>query len=82
MPEGFAHVARKYLTAVVLGASYAHRRNIRDIMCHFIECVEVITECLVCYFAIRREIDEDFIYGAFGWFPDPYCAECSRNREL
>jgi hypothetical protein len=61
MSEGFAHVAREYLTTVVIGASYAHRENIRYIMCHFIEYVEVITECLVCNVGIRREIDENFI---------------------
>jgi hypothetical protein len=65
MPEGLAHVAGEYLTTVVFGTSYAHLEDIGYIMCHFIEYVEVITECLVCYVGIRREIDENFIYGAF-----------------
>jgi hypothetical protein len=66
MQEGLAHVTGEYLTTVVFGASYAHLEDIGDIMWHFVEYGKVITECLVCCCGVRREIDENFIYSAFG----------------
>ena len=49
MQVPLAHVARKYLPTVFFGADYTNPGDIEDIMLHFVEYGEVITECLVCY---------------------------------